>query len=143
MEKSRTRKLKDRLKRGLRLRISLPFFSYEIALDDLATSETVNARIARFGDIKRDLEAAISAVQDLQYEANDRKLEADDLQALVAKLQEDKNAAESLLKIPEESFMRLVGGATSKGRIRGLMEGAFVGFITGVLSSLLVWHLTR
>src|SRR3990170_1913120 len=102
-------KLVEKLKRGTRLRISLPFISYEVALDDLATSDTVDARIARLGEIKRDLEAAIAAVQGLQEEARERKTEADQLQALIAKLQEDKSAAESLLKVPEESFIRLVG----------------------------------
>ena len=136
-------KLIDTLKRRTRLRISLPFISYEVALDDLATSETVDARIARLSEIKRDLEAAISAVQGLQDEAKERKAEADQLQALVAKLQEDKNAAESLLKVPEESFLRLVGRATSKGRFRGLIEGVIIGFVTGALSSFLVWLLTR
>ncbi|MBI4317546.1 MAG: hypothetical protein HY675_03570 [Chloroflexi bacterium] len=131
------------MKRGTRLRISLPFISYEVALDDLATSDTVDARIARLGEIKRDLEAAIAAVHGLQEEARDRKTEADQLQALIAKLQEDKSAAESLLKLPEESFIRLVGRATSKGRVRGLIEGAIIGFATGALSSFLVWYFTR
>lgn len=131
------------MKKPSGLTINLPFFSYEISFDDLSTSETVDARVARLGDIKRDLEAAISAVQDLQYEAKERKAEADQLQEMVDKLQEDRNAAESLLKVPEESFMRLVVRATSKGRIKGLMEGAVIGFITGVLSSLLVWLITR
>ncbi len=83
---------------------------------------------------------AVSALQD---EAGERKAEVDQLQELVAKLQEDKNAAESLLQVPEESLVRLMSRATSKGRARGLAEGAIIGFLTGALSSLLVWYLTN
>lgn len=133
----------EKLKRGSRLRVGLPFLTYEFSLEDLSTPEAADARIARLGEIKRDLEGAIRAVQELQKEAGDRKAEADQLQALIAKLQADRTAAESLLQVPEEAFSRLVSRATKKGRLRGLLEGVLVGFLTGTLSSAFVWYLTR
>ena len=83
----------------------------------------------------------MAAVQGLQNEAQERKNEADELRAVVTKLQDDKDAAESLLSVPEDAFVRLVGRATAAGRSRGLIEGGIVGLITGVASSLVAWYL--
>ncbi len=126
-----------------RISVRLPFISYEINFDDLTNSSTVDERIARLSQVKHDLEAAITAVSTLQAEATDRKDEADQLKAVISKLQEDKNTAESLLSVPEESFVRLVKRAVSKGRMRGLIEGGAIGFMTGMLSSLLAWYITK
>lgn len=134
------RKLAEILKK-VRFRISP--VGIEVVLDELGDSSTVDERIARLGQVKRDLEAAINAVSSLQAEATDRKTEADQLQAVISRLQEDKNTAESLLRVPEESLVRLVGRAGSKGRIRGLIEGGVIGFVSGVLSSLFVWYVTK
>jgi hypothetical protein len=129
--------------RMARISVRLHFISYEINFDDLTNSSTVDERIARLSQVKHDLEAAITAVSSLQAEATDRKGEADQLKAVISKLREDKNTAESLLSVPEESFVRLVKRAVSKGRMRGLIEGGAIGFVTGMLSSLLAWYITK
>jgi len=72
-------KFPEQLRRATKLRIALPSISYEVALDDLLASETVDTRIAKLSEIKRDLEAAIGAVHGLQEEAQERKVEADHL----------------------------------------------------------------
>ena len=131
------------LKHSARFRVSLPFFSYEVNLNDLVDSSSVDERITKLGEIKRDLEAAAVAVDSLQSEAEARKIEASRLHETVERLNEERTTAEALLKLPEESFTRLLSKASSKGRGRGLFEGAVVGFITGVISSFVVWYFTK
>jgi hypothetical protein len=128
---------------GARFRVSLPFISYEVNLNDLVDSSNVDKRISKLGEIKRDLEAAVVAVDSLQSEAATRKTEANQLSNVVERLNEERTTAEALLKLPEDSFTRLMTKANSKGRWRGLFEGALIGFDTGILSSYLVWYLTK
>lgn len=52
-------------------------------------------------------------------------------------------AAETLLQVPEDSFARMLARANSKARIRGIVEGLTIGLVTGAISSLGVWYLTR
>lgn len=123
-------------------RIALPFLSYEVRLNDLIDTKSADERIARLGVIKEDLEAAVVAVEGLKPEAEARKREAGELKDTVQKLEEEKNTVETLLKLPEESFTRVLTRASAKGRVRGVVEGMLLGFLTGVLSSLLVWYVT-
>lgn len=126
-----------------RLRVSLPFLSYEVTIDDLIDSKDIDERIERLSTIKNDLEETIVAVEQLQAEAFKSKNEADKLRVTISALEQDKSTAEAMLKLPEESFSRVLSRASSKGRVRGRIEGIIIGFITGVLSSLLVWYLTK
>jgi len=136
-------KIIDSVKRSARFRVSLPFFSYEVNLNDLVDSSTIDERISKLGRVKEDLEAAIVAVSTLQKEAEKHREEANKLSETVSMLSKERLTAEALLKIPEDSFTRLLTKANSKGRWRGIVEGAIVGFITGVLSSFVVWLLTK
>jgi predicted nuclease with TOPRIM domain len=126
-----------------RLRVSLPFLSYEVTLDDLIDSKDVDERIERLSTIKNDLEETIVAVEQLQAEAFKSKNEANKLKETISLLEQDKSTAEAMVKLPEESFSRVLSRASSKGRVRGIIEGIIIGFITGILSSLLVWYLTK
>jgi hypothetical protein len=129
--------------RKARFRVSIPFVSYEVTLDDLLDSKDVDVRIKRLSDIKGDLEDTIGAVEQLQAEALKHKADADALKVTVERLEQDKSTAEAMLKLPEESFSRVLTKANSKGRIRGLVEGIIIGLITGILSSLFVWQITK
>ena len=104
---------------------------------------TVDERIARLDQIRADLGGAIDAVTELQKEAQDNKREASQLREAVDRLEQDKITAETLLKVPEDSFARMLGRANSKARLRGLLEGSAIGFTTGAISSLLIWYLTK
>ena len=128
--------------RNTRLRISLPFLSYEINLDDVLTNKDVDERIKRLSQIKNDLQDTVGAVEQLQAEALHNKAEADRLRETVAQLKQDKATTETMMKIPEESLARVVARAGSKGRIRGLIEGLVIGLITGAISSYFVWFIT-
>ena len=134
--------IKKHLKKA-RLKISLPFMSYEVTLDDLMDSKDIDERIKRLSTIKKDLQETIIAVEQLQDEAFKSKNEADKLKETISALEQDKSTAEEMLKLPEESFSRVLTKASSKGRVRGIIEGIIIGFITGILSSLLVWYLTK
>jgi len=131
------------LKKSSRLSFSIPFFRYEMDLGQALDPRTVDERIARLDQIRADLSGAIDAVTELQKEAQDNKHEATQLRAAVDRLEQDKVTAETLLKVPEDSFARMLGRANSKARLRGLLEGSLIGFTTGALSSLLVWYLTK
>lgn len=136
------KKLSKAVSKG-HLRFSLPFMTYEVSLDDLLNSKSVDERIARLEEIKGDLHGAIDAVESLRTDAIERKNEVEELQKTIQDLQEDKSTTEALLKVPQESFSRVLNQATSKGRVRGIIEGSIIGFVTGTLSSFLVWYLTK
>jgi hypothetical protein len=131
------------LQKSSRLSFSIPFFRYEMDLGQALDPKTVDERIARLDQIRADLGGAIDAVTELQKEAQDNKKEAENLRQAVERLEQDKVTAETLLKVPEDSFARMLGRANSKARLRGLFEGSAIGFTTGALSSLLVWYLTK
>lgn len=122
------------------LKISMPLVGVGIEFEE---SKTIDERISRLAEIKGDLEGAIKAVDELQQEALEKKTEVEKLQESVQKLEKDKDAVESLLKIPEDSFSRILDRATSKSRKRGIIEGIIIGFVTGTLSSFLVWYITK
>jgi hypothetical protein len=136
-------RLLEKLAKHSRIRVSLPFFSYEIQAEDLISDANLDTRIARLGEVKRDLQESIVAIEELQAEATTRKAELDTLSTAVKQLQEDRVTAETLLNVPQESFSRVLIRAVSKGRLRGIAEGSIVGFLSGVASSLLVWYLTK
>ncbi len=133
----------DAIKKNSKVSVSLPFLRYELDLTQALDPATVDERIARLDQIKADLTAAAEAVAELQREAQDNKKEAQSLRESVKQLEQDKVTAETLLQVPEESFSRMLARANAKARTRGIIEGASVGLLTGVLSSLLVWYATK
>lgn len=128
------------LKHNARFRVSLPFLSYEVNVKDLIDSSNADERIAKLGEIKRDLGAAVIAVESLQTEATTRKTEADRLSETVERLNEEKTTAEALLKLPEESFTRLLTKKVQKvdgaGFLRVhwlvLLQGLYLALLSGI-----------
>jgi len=139
----RFRAVLTRLLRSTRIRVSLPFISYEIAPEDFLEHPTLDQRLQRLSSIKADLQASILAVEELEREAFEKKREVNELEGIVQRLNEDKTTTESLLRLPEETFIRVLSRAATKGRWRGILEGSVIGFLTGTASSFLVWYLTR
>ena len=131
------------LKKSSRISLSVPFFRYEMDLGQALDPRTVDERIARLDQIRADLSGAIDAVTELQREAQDNKKEAEQMRQAVERLEQDKVTAETLLKVPEDSFARILGRANSRARLRGLLEGSLIGLTTGAASSWLVWYLTK
>ncbi|NEQ37920.1 MAG: hypothetical protein F6K40_17290 [Okeania sp. SIO3I5] len=126
-------------KAQVRIKLPIPFVSYEIPLNEVFDPQSIDTRISRLSDIKKELESAIFAVESLQNDAQKNKEEISRLQERIRELEEDKSTAETVLKVPQESFARLIENATSKGRVRGWVEGLTLGFI----SSLAVWFFTE
>lgn len=127
-----------------RIRITgVNLFGVQVNLDELLRSQDVDDRIAKLSEIKRDLEAAVAAVSSLQAEATTKKTEVETLRSAAKQAAEDKETAEKLLTVPEESLARVIAKANSRGRIRGVVEGILIGLLTGVGSSFLVWYLTQ
>lgn len=118
-------------------------YGFEEFLKFLRPRPGVDERVAKLAAIQSDLQAAIEAVKALQKSAADSKAEAEALQATIARLQQDKQAAEDLAKVPQEAFARLLHTANARARGRGLLEGLGVGLTTGFISSFLVWYLTK
>ena len=133
--------LKDLLTKNAKIRISFPFFSYEITPDELLNSKSVDERISKLEKVRADLLDAVNAVESLQEEAQQSKSEVSNLNEELEKLREDKETTENLLKVPEESFARVLDKASSKAQWRGL----FIGFFLGILASLAataIWEFT-
>jgi hypothetical protein len=131
------------LRKNSKVSVSLPFLRYELDLTGALDPAVVDERIARLDQIRADLHAAAEAVNELQREARDNKLEAESLREAVKQLEQDKVTAETLLQMPEDSFARMLARANSKARIRGIVEGLTIGLVTGVASSLAVWYVTK
>lgn len=129
--------------RNFRLRVNLPFISYEITADDFLSPGDIDERIEKLGTIKQDLLASIAAIEELQADAQDKKRQVDELQAAVQRLEQDRATVETMLHVPEESFARVLSRAAARGRWKGLAEGAIIGFLTGAASSFAVWYLTK
>ncbi len=128
--------------KGIRI-TGVNVFGFQINLEDILSTKDIDERIKRLSDVKKDLEAAVLAVGELQSEALTSKTELDKLQAAVNQAAQDKETAEKMLSLPQESLSRIIAGATTKGRIRGIIEGLIIGLLTGAASSYLVWYLTK
>lgn len=128
--------------KNMRLRISLPFVSYEVDMSDIISGQTEDERIASLGNIKKELQDAIFLVDELSLEAGMRKNEIDKLRKEVEQLHDEQTAVEKVLSLPRETFAKLINRASSKGQIRGLIIGGIIGLVTGFLSSLIVWFFT-
>lgn len=133
----------SKLKGNGRFRISMPFFSYELKLDELFSPSSADDRIKKLDDIKYDLAMAIEAIDGLKQDAVDKRNELEKLNKSLESTREDKETTESVLKLNEESFARILTRASSKGRKRGVIEGVLIGLATGVISSLLVYYFTK
>jgi len=125
------------------LAVSVPGIGISIPLKDLVAHEDVDTRIAKLSTIKQDLLASIAAIDELEKDASSKKRQLNELDAALQRLQSDKITAESLLNLPEESLARVLANAAARGRGKGILQGLIMGFATGVLSSLLVWYITR
>jgi hypothetical protein len=121
----------------------LRIYGFEGLLTWLQPRPTIDERIVKLAQVQTDLEAAIEAVKVLRRNADESKAEAEQLKVTIDQLQQDKNAAEELVKLPEEAVLRLIARSNATGRGRGLIEGIIIGLVTGFLSSLLVWYLTK
>lgn len=118
-------------------------FGVQVNLEDVLSGAGVDERIRRLTGIKRDLVAAVEAVNGLESEAVGRKAELEALRSAVSQATQDKDAIEKALAVPEEALARIMSRATAKGRVRGVVEGLIIGFLTGAASSYLVWYLTK
>ena len=134
----------------------LRWFPYKVRLLFDPTINNINITVysASLGDdaviavrqlerVRDELRSALTSVESLRIDAVERSREADALRQQVAALGDDRKAAEAVLRLPEEAVTRLVARANRCGAWRGRLEGAAIGFLTGVVSSYLVWWLTR
>jgi hypothetical protein len=125
------------------VRFSIPGLTYEIAIKDFLSQPTIDQRLQRLSSIKDDLLTSITAIEELEQEAKEKKQEIDKLSDEVKKLTEDKVTTEKVLHISEDSFARVLSRAVSKGRWRGIFEGIIIGLSTSVVASLIVWYFTK
>lgn len=115
-------RLLELLKGVSRISFGLPLVGIELDIRQALDPRTIDERLARLDQIKSDLHAAAEAVSELQREAHENKREAATLKEAVERLQQDRQAAETLLRIPEESFARMLARASAKARFRGIAE---------------------
>ncbi|NEP87532.1 MAG: hypothetical protein F6K18_12260 [Okeania sp. SIO2C2] len=84
-------------KAQVRIKLPIPFISYEIPLNEVIDPQSIDTRISRLSDIKKELESAILAVESLQSEAQENKEKVSKLQERIHELEEDKSTAETVL----------------------------------------------
>lgn len=123
----------SKLLRNSKIRISLPFISYEITPEELLSRESVDARIAKLEKVRGDLLDAVDAVKSLEAEAHKSKDELTHLNEQLSTLKKDKETTEELLKLPQDSFARVLDRASRGAQWKGLI----IGFLLGILASLI------
>ncbi len=121
----------------LNMSISLPGLQIEIPIEELLGSKTLDQRLQRLSTLKTDLQDSILAIEELENEANRKKLEVTKLDESIKQLTEDKTTTEIIVNSLAESFGRVLAKATKKSRWRGIVEGLITGLVTGFLFWLL------
>ena len=116
-------------------------YGFEAVIRRRLAPNDVDERITKLAAVQADLEAAVEAVKSLRDSADKSKSDVEQLRILVLQIQEDKQMAEEMIKMPEEAVARVMHRASAKGRGRGLIEGIAIGFLTGLGSSLLASYL--
>ncbi len=123
------------------LKLLVGIYGFEAVIQRRLTPTDVDERITKLTAVQADLEAAVEAVKSLRESADRSKREVEQLRTLVLQIQEDKQVAEKMVKMPEEAVARVMYRASAKGRGRGLVEGIAIGFLSGLGSSLLASYI--
>lgn len=103
----------------------------------------IDERIHNLERTRRELLDAVAAVEQLEQEAKQRKIEVDSLRGHVARLETDKKTVETVLRLDQASFARVLNEATVATARRSVIIGIVIGLVTGFVSSYAVWYLTR
>jgi hypothetical protein len=106
-------------------------------------NEEIEARINQLDDVKKSLIMAADAIQLISEESKQKKIELDELRSRLAEINRDKETIEKVLQIDQDSFSRLLISTNKKTEKRSILIGIVIGFLTGTLSSFLVWILTK
>lgn len=125
----------QRIFRNVKIRVSLPFISYEITPEEFLNRKTIDERIVKLEKVKSDLLDAVDAVRSLEEEARKSKDESDRLDAQLSKLRKDKETTEELLKLPQDSFARVLAKASRGAQWIGIVIGFFLGILASLIAS--------
>lgn len=116
---------------NVRIRINLPFMSYEITPAELLSRRDIDERIAKLEKVRADLLDAVDAVKLLEDEAHTSKDNLTKLNDQLLSIRKDKETIEKLLQLPENSFSRIINKATRISQFMGLG----IGFLLGIAAS--------
>lgn len=105
-------------------------------------NKEIEERINQLDDIKSKLIETANAVNQISTDSKQKKAELDELIRKYQEIKQDKNESEKLLQVNKDSFGRILLSTNKKTEIRSIWYGIIIGFVTGTLSSLLVWYLT-
>jgi hypothetical protein len=83
---------------------------------------------------------AADAIQLISEESKQKKIELDELRLRLAEINKDKETIEKVLQIDQDSFSRLLISTNKKTEKRSILIGIVIGFLTGTVSSYLVWN---
>ena len=123
--------------------IKVAGLSFNLPIDELLNPKTIDQRIQRLSTLKTDLQDSIQAIEELEFEAKEKKTELTILEKRIKQLTEDKTSTETLLQISSESLGRILATAERKSRVNGIIVGIVIGLITGGVSSYIVWLITK
>jgi hypothetical protein len=128
--------------RYIEIEINLPFISYKISPDELVSRESVDTRIAKLEKVRSDLLDAVDAVKSLEAEAHKNKDELIQLSEQLSTLKQDKETTEALLKLPQDSFARVLDNASKGAQWKGLVIGFFLGILASLIATW-IWDKTH
>lgn len=107
------------------------------------TSNDITSTIKNLDRTKDDLLEAINLIDHLKSDLSEKQKKINDSEKILRKIQEDKETTETLLHLDLDSFTRILTDSTKRQRRNSLIIGILIGLMTGFLSSLSVWFMTK
>ena len=105
-------------------------------------NKEIEERISQLDDIKSKLIETANIVNQISTDSKQKKAELDELVKKYQEIKQDKDESEKLLQVNKDSFARILLSTNIKTERRSIWIGIIIGFVTGTLSSLLVWYIT-
>lgn len=119
-----------------------PSFAIELDRKIQLNNKEIEDRINQLDDVKDKLIKAADAISHISDESRRKKTELELLRNKLEQINKEKEVAETILEVDKESFARLLISTNKRTEKRSILIGIGIGFVTGSLSSLLVWLLT-
>ena len=103
-----------------------------VHLRESLSDAAIDERIQNLEKTRLDLLGAVSAVEQLEKEAKERKVEVQSLRQNVEQLKTDEKTAKTVLQVDQASFARVLNAATAATARRSVIIGIVIGLVTGL-----------
>jgi hypothetical protein len=122
--------------------LGFPGIAFELEKKIEFNNKEIEERIIQLDDIKSKLIEAADAINQISTDSKQKKVELEELIKKYQEIKQDKDESEKLLQLNKDSFGRILTSTNKQTERRSILIGIIIGFVTGTLSSLLVWYLT-